>query len=662
MKILVLDPQNRLTETISQIQRLRDDVKVIAPESGEMPPSEEHGVDIIVADGAMVSNARSRDGLLSWRTHADTHLVPCWISGDSEQFHDQCLWPTLSIDEVRELREPQAFAAWIDEIHDWQQSRMMIQDQGSLSKRTPIEFITALALRKATGTLRVCDRNATEGLLAFQGGSLVDARVKHLFGVEGFFEFFCWSEGDYVWESGTSSGCAIEPQPLTNLAHEALRLVQDANLIFHFASNLRLRINRTSSESALDDGAVAHFTSIKEIYSLINGKFSIAEIAQASPLSLPRTMSCLAKWFSLGDIGVEQEARPNGSCRVLIVDDSLFMCKALAAALSRDPAIKVQGEAHDGIEALKLIDELNPDVVTLDLQMPRMDGLTALKHIMIRSAKPVVVLSAFTPQTSPLTYQSFKLGAVDVLTKPSQKSDLSLKMEQEELCRRIREAGAVRIEAAQYIRSRKTSGESAGSLSSPASPEPAGPAQGVVVILCGVGGFAGLVRLLLSIRRKDLPYAVVACLDMPAHVVEALLPNIAKDSTLDVELLETDHTLAAGKCYLCSSDGHWILKRDAEGIKPSPERTDNSGRQPFDRLLQSAKDSFGPATLVLLLSGNGADGMKGMMEVKDGGGSVCTLTPDACLKPDLPRRVVEAIGAREIKDTSAMAALIEQIH
>jgi two-component system chemotaxis response regulator CheB len=662
MKILVLDPQNRLTEAISQMQQLRDDVEVIAPESGEMSPSHEHGVDIIVADGSQVCRASFRDGLLSWRTHADTHLVPCWISGDSEPFHDQCLWPSLSIDVVRELREPQTFAAWIDEIHDWQQSRMMIQGQGSLSSTAPIEFITALALRKATGTLRVCNRKAAEGLLVFQGGSLVDARVKHLCGVEGFFELLSWSEGDYIWESEASSSCAIEPQPLTNLVHEALRLVQDANLIFHFAPHLRVRINRTSSESALDDGAVAHFTSIKGIYSLINGKFSIAEIAEASPLSLPRTLSCLAKWFSLGDIGVEQEARRNGSCRVLIVDDSPFMCKALSASLSRDPAITVQGEAHDGIEALKLIDQLNPDVVTLDLQMPRMDGLTALKHIMIRNAKPVVVLSAFTQRTSPLTYQSFKLGAVDVLTKPSQKSDLSPKMEEEELCRRIREAGAVRIEAAQYIRARKPPGESAERFSSPELQEPAGPARGIVVVLCGVGGFAGLVRLLLSIRKRDLPWAVVACLDMPAHVVDALLPNIAKDSTLVVEPLETDHALEAGRCYLCSNDDNWVLRRDAVGIKASPEPTDKSGRQPFDRLLQSAKECFGPDTLVLLLSGNGPDGVKGMIEVKDGGGSVCTLTPDACLKPDLPRRVVEACGAREIKDTSAMAALLEQIH
>ena len=129
--------------------------------------------------------------------------------------------------------------------------------------------------------------------------------------------------------------------------------------------------------------------------------------------------------------------------RVLVVDDDSLSRRILTQVLA-SAGYEVES-AVDGQDALGKIRSHRPDVVVTDWQMPRMDGLTALKHIMIRNARPVVVLSAFTPQTSPLSYQSFKLGAVDVLTKPSQKADISLKMEQEELCRHIREAGAVRL-------------------------------------------------------------------------------------------------------------------------------------------------------------------------------------------------------------------------
>lgn len=663
MKILVLDPQDGLAELVARIEKVNRDLEIITTDSNGRLPSAPLVVDIIVANGALVSEPSYRECLLGWRTHPETHLIPCWISSTSASFDLQCLWPRLSVDVIRKLEEPHAFQTWIGQVAEWQQNRTTIEDQGSLASRTPLEFSNALALRKASGVLKVFGRADIECMLAFKNGCLVDARMKHLSGAEAFFDFFCWSDGAFLWEPSAPIHCTMEPQPLPLLTQEALRLVQDANLLFHFAPDLHRKINRTSSESALDDGAIAHFTSIKEIYALINGRFTIAEILDASPLSPPRTMSCLAKWFSLGDVSVVPEERPAGSCRVLIVDDSPFMCKTLSAALSKDPAITVLGEAHDGIEALKLIDELNPDVVTLDLQMPRMDGLTALKHIMIRNAKPVVVLSAFTPQTSPLTYQSFKLGAVDVLTKPSQKSDQSLRMEQKELCRHVLEAGAVRIEAAQYIRPRKSKSGELG-MEVPAfgaSQAKDLTPRGVVVILSGVGGFAALVRLLLSIGRTDLPHAVVACLDMPSSVVEALLPNVEKDSALSVEILRAKRTLKAGRCYLCSRESQWILQMQLEGITADIVSTHDSKRQSFDLLLNSASECFGPNTLAVLLSGNGTDGLAGMKVVKDGGGSIYALSPDACLKPDLPKRVIEGCGAQEVGRTAEMACIIEQI-
>lgn len=660
MRILVLDPGNRLAEVVGELQRGGGDMDFIAPRLGDALPSETPGIDLIVADGTQVDNPVFRDGLLNWRTDPHTQMIPCWISGSPQQFHDRCLWPKLSVDVFGEIRGTADFTNWLNAVHKWQQARMIIHDRGALSSRTPLELIAALALRNATGTLAVFDAKGDEGVLKFRKGCLVDARVKRLCGAEGFFEFFSWSDGNYVWESGPSVECGIDPQPLDRLRSEALRLLQDANLIFHFVPNLRQRIEKTGSESALDDGAVAHFTSIEAIYSMIDGHSSVAEILEASPLSLPRTMSCLAKWFSLEDIRVVQRTADNAGYRVLIVDDSTFMCKALAAAFSRDPHLTVVGEAHDGIEALKLVDELDPDVVTLDLQMPRMDGLTALKHIMIRYAKPVVVLSAFTPQTSPLTYRSFKLGAVDVLNKPSAGS-VNVHHLEEELCRRVKEAGAVHIEAAQVIRSR------GGAVDGGPSPSPHHrsskplPARSLALILCGSGGFAALVRLLLSIRRKELAPAILACLDMPTRIAQALLPHIEKDVVIPLECITEARALQAGRGYLCSYEAAWMLKKRAEAIMVESAATDSKGRRPFDRLLFSARDCFGPCVTALLLSGGGSDGIKGMVEVKNGGGRVYALSPHACLKPELPIIAIERCGAVEVKSAAVMASLIEQM-
>jgi two-component system chemotaxis response regulator CheB len=661
MRILALDPRNRLKETLAQAARLGDDVEIVGPPSASIHPSVEHGVDVIVADGLQMSDPTFRDELLQWRTHPDTLMAPGWISGSPMLFRDCCLWPPLSIDVFQELLDPRAFIHWMIEVHEWQQSRMMVEERGSLASRPPLELVRALSLRKATGTLRVTDRQGTEGMLRLQGGGLVEARIRDLPGGEGFFDFFCWSEGSYAWEGGVPADRGITPQPLASLTAEALRLLRDANLIFHFVSDLDRRIARTSSESALDDGAAAHFHAITRIYSMIDGRRSIAAILERSPLSLPRTLSCLAKWLSLGDIVAEPDTEsPGRSCGVLIVDDSPFMCKAISSALSRDPRITVLGEAHDGDEALQLIETLSPDVVTLDLQMPRMDGLTALKHIMIRHPRPVIVLSAFTPRTSPLTYQSFKLGAVDVVAKPSRGSSSALSLE-EDLCRRVQEAAAMRIEAAQVIRSRKHGSDAVGIGSTPSAPKRGKPADHVVLLLCGAGGFPGLVRLLLSIGRSDIPFAILACLDMPAAVLHALRPNIEKDAALAIAPLEADRVMRAGECCLGSRQQGWTLYRNPQGIKVRSETTDSKLRRPFDLLLQSAKTCCGSDAVALMLSGDGTDGILGMKEIREAGGRAYVLAPHACLKPDLPRSVLESSGAGEIGSTAEMAALLEHI-
>jgi two-component system chemotaxis response regulator CheB len=148
---------------------------------------------------------------------------------------------------------------------------------------------------------------------------------------------------------------------------------------------------------------------------------------------------------------------------------------------------------------------------------------------------------------------------------------------------------------------------------------------------------------------------------MPTHVVEALLPNIEKDVAIPLECLKEAKLMEAGKCYLCSNESPWVFQKGPEAIMAKTDATDINGRRPFDRLLFSASACFGPDMSAFLLSGSGTDGIDGALEVKAREGKVYALSPGACLKPELPRIVLERCGATEIKSTAAMASLIEQI-
>ncbi|NTV41759.1 MAG: response regulator, partial [Syntrophobacteraceae bacterium] len=591
MKILLLDPGRVVSETFEQIACTLDDLKVVHPEQPGGAPLESQGIDVIIGVEHASGQGDIRDLLLSWRTNPHTCLVPCWVLSHAGPFEERCLWPRLAIDRFEAAMEASNLCNWLSEVAEWQQNRMNIGVSYAFSEHGALELATSLSLRKATGRLVVFDHEGNEGALVFHGGRLAEASLRHLRGVEAFYEFLSWSSGSYHWSPDEVPGSGAEGgDSLGLLIPQGLQLMKEANLLYHFIGSLDQPITRTDSEAALDDGAIPFYREIRKLYHFIQGDVSTRDILDISPISRPRTMGCLAKWFSLGDLRTVSRRESVPRHRLLIVDDSKLMCKALQSVFATDPRFEIVGVGHDGYEAIKLIEEKQPDVVTLDIQMPRMDGLTALKHIMIRNPKPVVILSAFTKETSQLTYDSFKYGAVDVFAKPVSGTLEAMEEDASELRNRIVQASCVRIEAAQYIRRVRRNG-SHGTDEGGTAGESTGLSQhGAIVALCGAGGFPSLLKLLLALPRSSGLPPFLACMALSRKVVEALIPNLQKDSLLRVEKITDNAPLASGGCYLYSHEDSVQVQRDETGNKLRISQNHNGIRRPFDTILRSAAD------------------------------------------------------------------------
>jgi two-component system chemotaxis response regulator CheB len=708
MKILLLDPTNACTETLRTFPCVLDEVTIITGEQVDNYSADSSTIDIIIGSGEFGNGSRVIDQLLTWRTHPYTYLVPCWIAMDKAAFTGTCLWPRLAIDHFSPELADQGFCDWLTRVAEWQQTRMHLEGYNTLQRHSALELITSLALRKASGKISVFDEEGGEGYFLFRSGCLAEGQVKHLSGADALFEFMSWLHGSYGWEGGGQVAALDQDQPLDLLIADGLRIMRDANLLYHFLPDLHEPLQRTESQSALHDGAAPFFAARKEIYSLIDGSVSTVQLVEASPLSRPRTMGLLAEWFSLGDIAgvasashplpvpetvpsalvsdadlVEPESvlfdkesleaalqepvelypiseePPAVVHRLLIVDDSALMRRALQDIFSKDPRFEVVGVGHDGMEGLDLVERLKPDVVTLDIQMPRMDGLTALKHIMIRDPRPVVILSAFTKETAQVTYESFKYGAVDVCSKPVKGKIQDMEAEQRELLDRVAQAACVHLEAAQYIRrGRKRGGAPSPATALASADADVSSASRVVLIGCGAGGFPSLLKLMFAFSGEDPTSATVACMAMPARVVEALLPNLQKDCARKVVGLTHGSSLEPGACHLYSYDSCFRLQTVDNVIQADLEADLSNGPGPMDYLFQSAARTFGERVTACVLSGIGDDGLAGLQAVKEHGGRGYVLSPHACLKQDLPRRVLELGNAVEVRTVGDMARML----
>lgn len=315
--------------------------------------------------------------------------------------------------------------------------------------------------------------------------------------------------------------------------------------------------------------------------------------------------------------------------RVLVVDDSAFMRHTLTRHLEADPDITVVGQACDGQDALAQISALEPDVITLDVAMPRMDGLTALRRIMAECPTPVVMLSAFTQQGARATVQALMWGAVDFAPKPSVAAHI----------------GSV---AAELIAKVKIAAVAPTSPRLPPSlprafkqaPLPFRKGDPLIVVGASTGGPRAL-RQLLSDLPPDLPAAMVIVQHMPPYFTRALAQRLNENSPLAVQEAANGDRLARGLALVAPGNFHLRLDGYTRvSLNQEPRR--NGVRPAVDVSMESAAAQHGPATIGVVLTGMGRDGASGARRIKEAGGKVIAEHESTSIAYSMPRSVVEA--------------------
>jgi len=320
----------------------------------------------------------------------------------------------------------------------------------------------------------------------------------------------------------------------------------------------------------------------------------------------------------------------NRVVRVLVVDDSAYVRKVVREMLSRSPFLEVVGTARDGVEALEMVEQLRPDVVTLDLHMPVSDGLDFLRKQMARRPLPVVVVSA-ADEDGEYVLAALDAGAVDVVRKPTALATDRVFEIAADLVAKVKAAAAARVSAP-----------------APApTPPPAAALRagrtGVLVVGVSTGGPQALKRL-IPLLPAGFPVPVAVVLHMPVGYTELFARSLAAVSPLPVTEARDGDSLRAGTVLIAPAGSHLSLVRRADGVatKLSLHPFDTPHRPAVDVLFRSAAEAFGEGTLAVVLTGMGSDGTAGAAWVKAQGGRVFTEAEESCVVYGMPRSVAEA--------------------
>jgi two-component system, chemotaxis family, protein-glutamate methylesterase/glutaminase len=357
--------------------------------------------------------------------------------------------------------------------------------------------------------------------------------------------------------------------------------------------------------------------------------------------------------------------------KLLIVDDSALMRRALVQIFENAGGFEIQ-TAHDGVDALRAVREWSPQVITLDINMPKMDGMTALSQLMVECPTPVVMVSSLTQKDALPTLEALALGAVDFVAKPSGTVSRDIRKVEEALVQKVRLAASAHVRrartVAQRLRHVSPVPHAAPACATPprqVSPRSAPAAtpkgrESLVMIGVSTGGPRTLEQI-LPLLPADFPVPVLVVIHMPATFTGHFARRMNDLCALDVVEVTHPTPLLPGKVYLSRGEADMIVARRSDALVAmlSPSDQSLAWHPSVDRMVESAMRHVAPEGLIgVQLTGMGDDGASAMKQLHTDGGRTIAESADTAVVYGMPKELVDRGGATVVLPCTAIAEQI----
>lgn len=338
--------------------------------------------------------------------------------------------------------------------------------------------------------------------------------------------------------------------------------------------------------------------------------------------------------------------------KVLIVDDSALIRSVMKEIIGSQPDMEVVGVAPDPLVARELIKQTNPDVLTLDVEMPKMDGLDFLEKLMRLRPMPVLMVSSLTERGSEITMRALELGAVDFVTKPKISIQTGMREYTELIADKIRAAAKARIRPRTVPSAERTGG------ALPAIRNPLTSSEKLIIIGASTGGTEAIREFLMQMP-SDCPGILIA-----QHMPEGFTSSFARrlDSLCKISVREAagDERILPGHAYIAPGHSHLLLGRSGANYVTRIEQTEpvNRHRPSVDVLFRSAALSAGKNAVGVILTGMGKDGAAGMLEMKNAGSYNFAQDEASCVVFGMPREAIALGATHEVGPLQALPGMV----
>lgn len=344
--------------------------------------------------------------------------------------------------------------------------------------------------------------------------------------------------------------------------------------------------------------------------------------------------------------------------KLLVVDDSALMRRHLLQLFEKERDFEVRA-ARNGVEALQALDEFDPDVITLDINMPEMDGLTCLSRIMVQRPKPVVMVSSLTEDGAEATFEALGLGAVDYVRKPDGTISLDIVRIQNELIMKVRSAAVAKVRRSRGLSSRlaERSKPRSAPIEKVLAPLPRDK-QGIVLVGVSTGG-PGTLEEILPQLPTGFPWPVVVAQHMPSSFTGVFARRLGSLCRVPVSEVARQTVLEGGNVYIAKGDADLVFSKTVLGVMalPAPASAQHLWHPSVTRMVESAMNVLPPERLVgVQLTGMGDDGVKAMTTLRGRGGRTIAQDEATSVVFGMPGELIRYGGASVVLPAQRIAA------